>query len=107
MIHKTWRAKRQRQYARIKESLLELGEPATLAGELAAPAVNKERAQHGVSVRASASSINDLSAARRAGLHSYQGLGARTLPQLCNEAPQRGLKARSAMNKAQLEAALT
>ena len=39
-------------------------------------------------------------------LRSHQGPGGRTLLQLRNEARQRGLKGRSAMNKAQLEAAL-
>lgn len=107
MIQKTWRAKRQRQYAHIKESLLEFGEPGTLAGEIAAPAVNNARAQHREYVRTSVSSINDMSADQRAGLHSHEGPGARTLPQLRNEARQRGVKGRLAMNKALLDAALT
>ena len=41
------------------------------------------------------------------GLRSHQGPGGRTLPQLRNEARQRGAMGRSAMNKAQLEADLT
>ena len=61
--------------------------------------VNKERALHGESVEASPSSINDMSAGRRGGLRSHQGPGGRTLLQLRNEARQRGLKGRSAMNK--------
>ena len=65
MPHKAWSAKRERQYAHIKDSLLERGEPEPLAEEIAARVVNKERAQHGESVEASASSINDLSAGRR------------------------------------------
>jgi hypothetical protein len=69
--------------------------------------VNKVRAQHGESVEASASSINDMSSGRRGGLRSHQGPGGRTLRQLRNEARQRGLAGRSTMNKAQLEAALT
>ena len=40
------------------------------------------------------------------GLRSHQGSGGRTVHQLRNEARQRGLKGRSTMNKAELEAAL-
>ena len=46
----TWSAKRERQYAHIKTSLLESGKPEPLAEEIAARVVNKERAQHGESV---------------------------------------------------------
>ena len=107
MPQKAWSAKRERQYAHIKDSLLERGKPELLAEEIAARVVNKERAQHAESVQASPSSINDMSAGRRGGLRSHKGPGGRTLLQLRNEAHQRGLKGRSAMNKAQLEAALT
>jgi len=102
-----WSAKRQRQYSHIKDSLLSHGRSEPLAEEIAARTVNKERAQHGESTQASASSIHDMSASRRGGLHSHQGPGGRTLLQLRNEARQRGLKGRSKMNKAQLEAALS
>jgi len=107
MPQKAWNAKRERQYAHIKASLVKQGRPKPVAEEIAARVVNKERAQHGESVEASASSINDMAASRRGGLHSHQGPGGRTLLQLRNEARQRGLKGRSSMNKAQLEAALT
>jgi hypothetical protein len=107
MPQKAWSAKRKRQYVHIKESLLERGKPKPLSEEIAARVVNKERAQHGESVEASACSINDMSSGRRGGLHSHQGPGGRTLLQLRNEAHQRGLKGRSKMNKAQLELALT
>lgn len=106
MPQKAWSAKRERQYAHIKDSLLEGGKPESVAQEIAARVVNKERAQHGESVSASASSINDISAGRRGGLRSHQGPGGRTVLQLRNEARQRGLAGRSTMNKAQLEAAL-
>ena len=105
MPQEAWSAKRERQYAHIKHSLLERRKPEPLAEEMAARVVNKERAQHGESVEASASSVNDMLASRRGGLPSHKGPGGRTLLQLRNEARQRGLKGRSAMNKAQLEAA--
>jgi hypothetical protein len=92
MPSKAWSAQRERQYAHIKQSLLDAGNPVPLAEEIAARTVNKERAQHGESLEASASSINDLLAGRRGGLHSHQGPGGRTLLQLRNEARQRGLK---------------
>jgi hypothetical protein len=106
MVQPAWSAKRQRQYTHVKDSLLDRGRPEPEAEEIAARVVNKERAQHGESVQASPSSINDMSAARRGGLHSHHGPGGRTLAQLRNEARQRGLKGRSKMNKAQLEVAL-
>lgn len=106
MPQKSWSAKRERQYTHIKESLIDRGKKEALAEEIAARTVNKERAQHGESVAASASSINDMPAGRRGGLRSHQGPGGRTLLQLRNEARQRGVKGRSKMNKAQLELAL-
>lgn len=106
MPQKSWSAKRERQYVHIKESLLDRGKPRPLAEEIAARVVNKERAQHGESVEASSSSVNDMASGRRGGLRSHQGAGGRTLLQLRNEARQRGLKGRSTMNKAQLERAL-
>jgi hypothetical protein len=105
MPQKSCSAKRERHYTHIKDSLLEGGKPASLAQEIAARVVNKERAQHGESVTAGASSINDMPAGRRDGLRSHQGLCGRTVLQLRNEARQRGLKGRSAMNKVPLEAA--
>ena len=106
MPQKVWSAKRERQYAHIKDSLLERGKSQPLAQEIAARIVNKERAQQGESVTASASSSNDISASRRGGLRSHQGAGGRTVLQLRSTARQRGLKGRSSMNKSQLAAAL-
>ena len=106
MPQKAWSAKRERQYTHIKDSLLADGKSVSLAQEIAARVVNKERAQHGESVTSSASSLNDMSAGRRGGLRSHQSSGGRTVLQLRNEARQRDLKGRSGMNKAQLEAAL-
>ena len=101
-----WSAKRKRQYLHVKESLIEGGQSAPPAQEIAARVVNKERAQHGESETASATSVNDISAGRRGGLRSHNGPGGRTVSQLRNEARQRGVRGRSTMNKAQLEAAL-
>ena len=106
MPQKSWSAKRERQYAHIKNSLLDRGKGEQVAAEIAARTVNKERAQHGESEQASASSINDMSASRRGGLRSHRGDAGRTLAQLRNEATQRAVKGRSKMNKAQLEQAL-
>lgn len=106
MQQNSWSAKRERQFAHIKKSMLERGEETKVAEEVAARTVNKERAQHGEAEHVSASSINDMSASRRGGLHSHSGAGGRTLAQLQNEARQRGIKGRSRMNKAQLENAL-
>ena len=101
-----WSAKRKRQYQHIKDSVLARGESLPLAEKIAARTVNKERAQHDESMEASASSVNDIPAARRGGLRSHTGAAGRTVAQLRNEASQRGIKGRSRMNKAQLELAL-
>ena len=101
-----WTPKRKRQYQHIKDSVLARGQSEPLAEEIAARTVNKERAQHGESEEASASSVNDIPAGRRGGLRSHQGTGGRTVAQLRNEASQRNIKGRSTMNKTQLEQAL-
>ena len=101
-----WSAKRKRQYEHVKDSVLARGESQALAEEIAARTVNKERAQNGESLTASASSLQDISAGRHGGLRSHKGPGGRTVLQLRNEAKQRGVSGRSRMNKAQLEQAL-
>jgi hypothetical protein len=106
MPNKVWSAKRERQYQHVKESLIAHGDTEPLAEEIAARVVNKERARHGESVQASASSLNDISSGRRGGLRSHSGATGRTVMQLRNEARQRCIKGRSTMNKAQLEQAL-
>lgn len=106
MPSRTWSAKRERQYQHVKDSLIKRGKKEAKAEEIAARVVNKERARHGESVTASASSLNDISSGRRGGLRSHRGEGGRTVQQLRNEARERGIKGRSTMNKAQLEQAL-
>ncbi len=106
MPQTSWSAKRERQYAHIKDSLREKGRPTKVAEEIAARVVNKERAQHGEAKEASRSSVQDMSPGRRGGQRSHRGPGGRTVAQLRNEARQRGIKGRSTMNKAQLEKAL-
>lgn len=106
MARTDWGAKRERQYEHIRDSLRKGGKGTQLADEIAARTVNKERAQHGESKEAGASSLNDIPAGRRGGLHSHSGAAGRTLAQLRNEASERQLKGRSTMNKAQLETAL-
>jgi hypothetical protein len=76
---KAWSAMRGRQYAHIKHGLIERGEGESLAEEIAARVVNKERAQHGESKEASVSSVKDMSSGRRGGLRSHRGAGGRTL----------------------------
>lgn len=106
MPQKNWSAKRERQYSHIKESLLESGKSESLAQEIAARVVNKERAQRGESVTASPTSVNDISDSQRTELPAHLGQDDRTMLQLRNEARQRGLKGRSVMSKAQLKVAL-
>ena len=106
MPRQTWSPKRERQYAHIKEGLLDSGKSNALAEEIAARTVNKERAQHGEAREASTSSLEDISSSRRGGLRSHSGAAGRTVAQLYNEARQRGIKGRSTMNKAQLLKAL-
>ena len=106
MPSRQWSAKRERQYDHIKESLEQRGKSETLAKEIAARTVNKERAQHGEARHSKKSTREDMPAPRRGGLRSHQGEGGRTLRQLRDEAADKGIRGRSRMNKAELEAAL-
>jgi len=106
MPRNQWSAKRERQYEHIKEGLEEQGRGEDLAEEIAARTVNKERARTGEAKTSSPSSVKDMSSGRRGGLRSHKGPGGRTYDQLYNEAKERGVRGRSKMSKAQLEAAL-
>jgi hypothetical protein len=106
MPRQNWSDKRERQYEHVKEGLLERGENAQTAEEIAARTVNKERARAGEARTASRSSTDDISSGRRGGLRSHRGPGGRTKDQLYNEAKDKGIKGRSKMTKAQLERAV-
>lgn len=103
---KAWRAKRERQYEHIKDGLRERGKDEDTAEQIAARTVNKERARSGEAREASRTSTDDISSGRRGGLRSHRGPGGRTRDQLYNEARQKNIKGRSAMNKAHLEKAV-
>lgn len=101
-----WSRKRERQYAHIKDGLLDRGRDEDTAEEIASRTVNKARARAGEAKTATKSSTDDISSGRRGGLRSHRGAGGRTYDQLYNEAKHRGIEGRSKMNKQQLEAAL-
>jgi plasmid stabilization system protein ParE len=106
MPQKAWSKKRERQYEHIKEGLEQQGRKTSVAEEIAARTVNKERARAEEAKRASRTSTEDLSSGRRGGLRSHGGPRGRTYDQLYNEARERGIEGRSKMNKKQLERAL-
>lgn len=98
----SWSNKRERQYDHIKEGLKKRGKKESVAEEIAARTVNKERARHGEAKTASPSSLKDVSSGHRGGKRSHAGEGGRTVAQLYNEAKSKGIKGRSRMNKQQL-----
>ena len=106
MPQQAWSEKRERQYAHIKEGLLDQGRSEDKAEEIAARTVNKERARSGEARTASRTSIYDISSGRRGGLRSHHGPGGRIYRQLYEEAKDRGIDGRSKMSKAQLERAI-
>jgi hypothetical protein len=106
MPQKAWSAKRERQYAHIKQGLKKSGRSEDTAEEIAARTVNKERARAGESKTASRTSTRDISSGRRGGLRSHSGPGGRTKEQLYEEAKHKGVKGRSKMTKAQLQRAV-
>ena len=87
-------SKRARQYEHIKKS------------EIAARAVNKEKARSGESKTSSRSSKRGSSASSRGGKRSGHGPGGRTREQLYNDAKKLGIEGRSKMSKDQLQRAV-
>jgi hypothetical protein len=98
--------KRARQYEHIKESERKEGRSEKRAEEIAARAVNKEKARAGESKSASRSSVRGRSASSRGGKRSGHGPGGRTREQLYNDARKLGIEGRSKMSKGQLQRAV-
>ena len=99
-------SKRERQYKHIKKSEQEAGRSNDRAEEIAARAVNKEKARSGESKSSSRSSTRGRSASSRGGKRSGHGPGGRTREQLYNDAKKLGIEGRSKMNKKQLQRAV-
>jgi hypothetical protein len=99
-------SKRDRQYKEIKKSEEKEGRSTKRAEEIAARAVNKERARAGESKSASRSSTNGRSASSRGGKQSGNGPAGRTREQLYNDAKKLGIEGRSKMSKDQLRHAV-
>jgi len=99
-------SKRDRQYKHIKKSEKEAGRSTKKAEEIAARAVNKEKARSGESKSSSRSSTRGRSASSRGGKRSGHGPGGRTREQLYNDAKKKGIEGRSKMNKQELEKAV-
>jgi len=99
-------SKRDRQYKHIKKSEKEAGRSSKRAEEIAARAVNKEKARSGESESSSRSSTRGRSASSRGGKRSGDGPGGRTREQLYNDAKKKGIEGRSKMNKQELERAV-
>jgi hypothetical protein len=99
-------SKRDRQYKHIKKSEKEAGRSTKRAEEIAARAVNKEKASSGESKSSSRSSTNGRSASSRGGKQSGKGPGGRTREQLYNDAKKKGIEGRSKMSKKELEKAV-
>jgi hypothetical protein len=99
-------SKRARQYEHIKESERKAGRSESRAEEIAARAVNKERARAGESRTTSRVSTSGSSASSRGGKRSGQGPGGRTRDQLYDDAKRLGIEGRSKMSKRQLQRAV-
>src|SRR6476646_8862801 len=98
--------KRARQYEHITESARKQGASPSRAKEIAARAVNKERARSGEGRTRSRASVRDMSSSRRGGLRSGTNRPrGRTRDQLYEEAKRMNVPGRSKMNKAQLQRA--
>ncbi|MEU5237934.1 plasmid stabilization protein [Streptomyces lydicus] len=99
--------KRERQYEQIKDNAQEHGVSERRAKEIAARAVNKERARSGESEQASKPSNRDAkSAPQCGGERSHRGSGGPTKEQLYQEAKKKNIDGRSQMNKDELRKAV-
>jgi hypothetical protein len=99
-------SKRDRQYKHIKESEKEAGRSTERAEEIAARAVNKEKARSGESKTRSRSSTRGKSASQRGGKQSGKGPSGKTKEQLYSDAKKLGIEGRSTMSKKQLQRAV-
>jgi hypothetical protein len=99
-------SKRGRQYEHIKRSEKKAGRSEKRAEEIAARAVNEEKARSGESRNSSRSSTRGRSASSRGGKRSGHGPGGRTREQLYNDARKLGIEGRSKMTKKQLQRAV-
>jgi hypothetical protein len=99
-------SKRARQYEHIRKSEKKSGRSEKRAEEIAARAVNKEKARSGESRSSSRSSKRGRPASSRGGSQSGKGPGGRTREQLYNDARKLGIEGRSKMSKSQLQRAV-
>jgi hypothetical protein len=99
-------SKRDRQYKHIEKSEKEAGRSNERAEEIAARAVNKEKARSGESKSSSRSSTRGRSASSRGGKQSGKGPGGRTREQLYSDAKKLGIEGRSRMDKQELQRAV-
>ena len=97
-----------RKYEHIKDSLEDQGKSEKKAAEIAARAVNKDRARAGKTETASKSSLKDpKSSSQRGGERSGTDKPkGRTRDQLYNEAKKMNIEGRSSMNKEELRKAV-
>ena len=98
--------KRARQYEHIRRSEKEAGRSEKRAEEIAARAVNKEKARSGESQTSSRGSTQGRSASSRGGKQSGSGPAGRTRDQLYSDAKKFGIEGRSKMSKTQLQRAV-
>lgn len=106
MPQSKWSDKRERQYKHIKDSVQARGKSEKTAERIAAATVNKDRARDGEAETASLSSLKGPSPEQRGGSRSHSGATGRTREELYREAARQGIKGRSKMSKAQLQAAV-
>ena len=99
-------SKRARQYEHIKKSEKEEGRSEKRAEEIAARAVNKEKARSGEAKSSSRSSTRGKSASSRGGKQSGKGPSGKTREQLYNDAKKLGIEGRSSMSKKELQHAV-